>query len=811
MKRIFITLLPFILMGCIQSAYSNDGGPLTVMIVNVTDATCYGINNGSAQVNGSGGTGPYNYSWSPSGGNSATATNLAPGIYTVTVTDQASNMASTTITIGETSPVQITVDGMSDYAGYNISCFGASNGLINTTASSGAAYYDTIHFAYTGAFQYYIVPAGVTQVTIETWGAQGGANWVNNVNFGGYAKGDLAVIPGETLYVYVGEQPTTITGGFNGGGNGEGAGKGGGGATDVRQGGITYNDRVIVAGGGGGAGNWSGFHVAGGVGGGTNGGDGYREPDYATNPGGQGGTQTGSGLGTCVSFNNPAMTGGFGYGGAPTGCGCEGYGGGGGWYGGAGSGNCRGAGGGSGYLGSLTSSSTANGVNVGHGKVNIIYYTPVSFTYAWSSGQVTDDVSNLAAGTYTYTVSATNGCMAVDTFIVTQPAVLNASIPADTITCFGDNDGSLTAITTGGVPGYGFAWNTSATASVISGLSSGNYTVTVTDANGCTTVTSQSVTEPVILTAPVTSQSDASCSGDNDGSITVSASGGTAAYAYAWAPSGGTAATANGLSAGNYTVTVTDAHGCTTVTSQLVSEPSVLTATVSSQTNVTCFNANDGSISINASGGTGSYTYTWMPPVGSGATVNNLSAANYTVTITDAHGCTTVDSALITQPAEILPSAVAVSESMGNDGSIDLSVSGGTPGYSFSWSNGATTEDINNLPGGAYVVTITDQSGCTATFTVSVGSTLGSEGNIAGITSVYPNPSDGVFYIQLDPSVTGDYSLYVMDMQGKMVYTTKGIAQAQIISIHADEWSAGIYVVKLTAGNNTYTRRVVIH
>ena len=130
-------------------------------------------------------------------------------------------------------------------------------------------------FFFTGASQTYVVPAGVTSVTIETWGAQGGANWVNNINYGGYTKADFAVTPGETLTVMVGGQPTTITGGFNGGGNGEGAGKGGGGATDVRQGGSTLNQRIIVAGGAGGAGYWSALHVVGGLGGGLTGGNGY--------------------------------------------------------------------------------------------------------------------------------------------------------------------------------------------------------------------------------------------------------------------------------------------------------------------------------------------------------------------------------------------------------------------------------------------------------------------------------------------------------------------------------------------------------
>lgn len=229
-------------------------------------------------------------------------------------------------------------------------------------------------FNYTGSMQTWVVPSGVNTVFIEAWGAQGGANWINNDNFGGYAAGDLAVTPGQTLYIYVGQQPNSITGGWNGGGNGEGAGQGGGGGSDVRINGTTLNDRVISAGAGGGAGYWASLHVVGGQGGGLTGGEGYRVPSYAANPGGLGGTQTAGGAyGTCVTFNVTALAGSFGQGGSPSACGCEGYGGGGGWYGGAGSGNCRGGGGGSSYIGGVANGVTNTGVRTGHGEIKITY------------------------------------------------------------------------------------------------------------------------------------------------------------------------------------------------------------------------------------------------------------------------------------------------------------------------------------------------------------------------------------------------------------------------------------------------------
>lgn len=245
-------------------------------------------------------------------------------------------------------------------------------------------------FAFTGAEQTWIVPAGITSITVDSYGAQGGANWVNNTNFGGHVQATLAVTPGTMIYVYVGEQPTTVTGGWNGGGFGETGGLGGGGASDIRIGGNTLNDRMIVAGAGGGGGYWNSQHVIGGAGGGLIGANGSRI-DYATAPGGEGGTQTGSGNGTCASTNNPICTGSFGIGGNPANCGCEGYGGGGGWWGGAASGNCRGGGGGSSYTDPSATNVTHNqGVRAGNGEIII--------TYASNNTATTTQIAGLTSG-----------------------------------------------------------------------------------------------------------------------------------------------------------------------------------------------------------------------------------------------------------------------------------------------------------------------------------------------------------------------------------------------------------------------------
>lgn len=345
----------------------------------------------------------------------------------------------------------------------------------NVTPGSTTIYYaeavtpagGTQTFNYTGNMQSFVVPAGVTAIEMECWGAQGGANWVNNTNFGGYSKGIIAVTPGETLTIFVGNQPTTLAGGFNGGGAGDGAGRGGGGASDVRQGGTGLNNRVIVAGGGGGAGYWSSLHVVGGVGGGANqsGGDGYRDPSFAANPGGLGATVLAAGAnGTCATFNNTNMAGAFGQGGTPASfnCGCEGYGGGGGWYGGAGSGNCRGAGGGSGYLiPSAINVAATNGVRVGDGQV----------TFTWS-------------GTGCPSISRTPVTVTVNPL----PTVTATATPSTTC------DNSAVTPVGGGANSYVWSGGLTDNTPYIATTGSTTYTVTGTDAAGCSATSSVTVT-----------------------------------------------------------------------------------------------------------------------------------------------------------------------------------------------------------------------------------------------------------------------------------------------------------------------------
>lgn len=254
--------------------------------------------------------------------------------------------------------------------------------------------------------------------------------------------------------------------------------------------------------------------------------------------------------------------------------------------------------------------------------------------------------------------------------------------------------------------------------------------VRLTDACGRVSFDSKQVQVGCVLTATPTVTA-VSCNGGTNGAINMSITGGSAPYSYNWSrvsPAGtgsGTGTSITGLSAGTYNVTVTSPAGCSTTFSSLVNQPNVLTATATA-VNAACV-GQTGAVNLSVSGGTPGYTYSWTGPSGFTATTQNLSnrpAGTYNVTVTDSRGCTATASATITAPAStveiILTSITDVSCNGGTNGSINITASGGTPGYTYSWNNGSTLEDRTGLAAGTYSVTVTDANGCTATLSATI-------------------------------------------------------------------------------------------
>jgi hypothetical protein len=319
----------------------------------------------------------------------------------------------------------------------------------------------------------------------------------------------------------------------------------------------------------------------------------------------------------------------------------------------------------------------------------------LSTTGGTGSVVITPTQTGLAAGTYTFTATDANGCTATTTVTITQPAALSASSTVTDVSCFGGSNGSVGVTSVGGTAPY-------TVTPAQTGLTAGTYTFTITDVNGCSTTTTATVAQPTaVLSANITQQVNVSCFGGSNGSVVVTSVGGTAPYTVTPAQTG--------LTAGNYIFVVSDLKGCTASTSATITEPAVLTATISNQVNVTCFGGTNGSVTITPTGGIMPYTIT---PAQTG-----LAAGTYTFTVSDGNNCT------VTVPVTILDGAQQSADA-GADVTINCinpsTTLTATGGVSYVWSNGQTSASFSTLVGGTFTVTVTGANGCTATDAVVV-------------------------------------------------------------------------------------------
>ncbi|HMR47300.1 MAG TPA: gliding motility-associated C-terminal domain-containing protein [Bacteroidia bacterium] len=327
--------------------------------------------------------------------------------------------------------------------------------------------------------------------------------------------------------------------------------------------------------------------------------------------------------------------------------------------------------------------------------------------------QQTDTFFNsLLPGNYTVYVSDTNNCKANHSFTISQPTPIQNNITSAQPTCSGYNNGSLHVIANGGTPPYDILWSSGSTDFNLSGIASGQYLFTVTDANNCNKSDSIYLSSPTALAANHTTQ-NGTCSGSANGSAWVSVAGGTPPYQYNWSPIAGNTNYANALPAGLYMVDITDKNGCTLTEQIQIVTPAPI-ANKFSKNDVSCYGGSNGMLITNTTGGTAPYSYLWSYQQQTNDTIQNLPVGSYTVTITDANGCDNLFTEQISAPQQIKPNSTITNVSCNglSDATVTLNVQGGVAPYSYQWNNG-TTQSINaNLSAGIYVVTVTDANGC---------------------------------------------------------------------------------------------------
>jgi gliding motility-associated-like protein len=540
--------------GCTYGVVGNvTQPPVLNLVTSVVNPTSCTQNTGTATVAASGGTPPYTYSWSPSGGTSNNATNLAAGAYVITVTDSKGCTDTVHIIINTSTPPTVSISSV-----VNVNCYGQSTGSATASASNGVAPYT------------YLWSNG--QTTATATGLAAGTYTVTATGANGCANSATVTIT----------QPPILN--------------------------------VNIS-----------------------------------------------------SFTNV---------------------------------NCNGQGNGSAIV--LASGGTPG------------------YTYQWlPSGGTGSSATGLSAGTYTVSVTDIKGCTGTATVTISQPQALNATISSANATC-SQNNGWATVTPTGGTTPYTYLWSNGQTASTINNLAAGTYSVTVTDAHGCTKVATVTISQSTALTINIAA-TNVSCNGQDNGTATALAQTGTAPYIYQWS-NGQSTQTATNLAPGTYTVTVTDIVHCSGTATITITEPTVLNSNINTSTNVLCHGDNSGEATVSVTGGTTPYTYQWSNNTTS-ATVANLIAGTYTVTVTDSNGCTITSTVTITEPTELTLTTTAMNNSCKNEtqGSATVAASGGIPPYSYQWNNGQTGTTATNLAAGVYNITVTDNNNCSKTIQIAVG------------------------------------------------------------------------------------------
>jgi gliding motility-associated-like protein len=397
------------------------------------------------------------------------------------------------------------------------------------------------------------------------------------------------------------------------------------------------------------------------------------------------------------------------------------------------------------------------------------------YTYSWNTtpGQFSATATSLPSGVFTITVSDANSCLQTANVSISEPTLLTDVMNSTNPATIGGASGSATANPFGGTSPYTYLWNTGATTPAIGGLTAGVYSVQITDANGCSKIDSVMLVDPPcnhIALGVVTS--NVACHGGSTGSALSVITGATAPVSIIWS-NGQTGPTASSMPAGSYTVNITDANNCSLFSTFTITQPSTLSAGASINP-ISCNGSLNGTVDVSVSGGVYPYTYSWSNGSASEDLIN-VGPGTYTGNIIDNNGCSANVSATFTNPTALSASYLAHDPTciFGTDGSIDLSVSGGTLPYNYSWSNGASTQDLSSIPAGGYSVSVNDANGCTTAAPVIISVLQPDSVIVASYTVDCSVPGSGVSLVNVIPG-GGNPGIYQVSFDNAATFQPAG-------------------------------------
>ncbi|MFN8164791.1 MAG: T9SS type A sorting domain-containing protein [Bacteroidia bacterium] len=464
-----------------------------------------------------------------------------------------------------------------------------------------------------------------------------------------------------------------------------------------------------------------------------------------------------------------------------------------------------------------TPSVACNGMHNGSASVSASGNPPLS--YLWSSSVLpaeltTSTINHLAAGVYTVNVTDGSGCVGSQTVTITEPQALNVSVTGVNAGC-NATFGSATAVVTGGTPSYSYSWNTSPvqTSDVATDLSSGQYTVTVTDAHSCHTTGTVTINNTIPVSFSINS-TPATCLA-NDGTATVTTTGGSGNFSYDWTPNVSSTSSATGLITGTYECIATDlTSGCSQTLTTYVANAAGISAEILAYYDATCGSSEDGGATVTITGGQPPYSILW-PSGDTSASVSNLAPGTYTVMVEDYLGCRAYASVTIgaINPSPIVDLGPDTTACIGDQIVLDAGA-----GNSYLWSDNSTGQTLTVTTAGTYSVLVTNASGCQAFDAIAVDfiscnaihSNNTNSVGAANELSIYPNPAHNNIHVNIAKIRNTQVLITVMDILGNQVYSVKDVADygySKVIDVN--DLTPGVYTIKVEYNGDVKTSRIV--